>query len=69
MHWHHIIYTNNQQGVFGAVYYPGHNTNQQGHFTTASVEHWLTQYNAAPPKDRIEDDLRDSAIILVQSGN
>jgi hypothetical protein len=34
----------------------GHNTNQQGHFRTASVSHWLAQYNAMPPRVLIEDE-------------
>ena len=34
----------------------GHNTNQQGHFTTASVDHWLEQYDTIPPKVLIEDE-------------
>ena len=34
----------------------GHNTNQQGHFSTVSVNHWLQQYDANPPKVLIEDE-------------
>jgi hypothetical protein len=39
----------------GAEWY-GHNTNQQGHFSTVSVDHWLQQYDATPPKVLIEDE-------------
>ena len=34
----------------------GHVTLQQGHFITSSVDHWLAQYNAQPPRTVIEDE-------------
>ena len=34
----------------------GHNTNQQSQFVTSSVDHWLEQYSAQPPRTLIEDE-------------
>lgn len=54
--------------AFHDQYWYGHVTLQQGHGSVTSVDHWLQQYNADPPRPIVEDEANYEMLFYVKGG-